>query len=144
MRWDTWRACSVAWSLALQARTAELRAIYDIGRTISASIDLNETTASLAESLRSAIPYDAAEISLFDEAQGRLALVHAVGGEARGASAHVTRQIKGCWANWYKAVSQSWLLKCLRCPRPSRSRCVPGASCHRGPIWVCRCRCAAS
>jgi len=67
--------------LALQARLAELGAIYDIGRTISASIDLEQTTATLAESLRSAIPYDAAEITLFDEAQGRLTLVHAVGGE---------------------------------------------------------------
>jgi HAMP domain-containing protein len=67
--------------LALQARLAELGAIYDIGRTISASIDLDQTTATLAESLRSAIPYDAAEITLYDEGQGRLALVHAVGGE---------------------------------------------------------------
>jgi HAMP domain-containing protein len=67
--------------LALQARLAELGAIYDIGRTISASIDLDQTTATLAESLRSAIPYDAAEITLYDEAQGRLALVYAVGGE---------------------------------------------------------------
>jgi HAMP domain-containing protein len=68
--------------LALQARLAELGAIYDIGRTISASIDLDQTTATLAESLRSAIPYDAAEITLFDEAQGKMALVHTVGGEA--------------------------------------------------------------
>lgn len=68
--------------LALQARLAELGAIYDIGRTISASIDLEQTVATVAESLRSAIPYDAAEITLYDEAQGRMALVHAVGGEA--------------------------------------------------------------
>lgn len=68
--------------LALQARLAELGAIYDIGRTISASFDLDQTTATLAESLRSAIPYDAAEITLYDEAQGGLTLVHAVGGEA--------------------------------------------------------------
>ncbi len=68
--------------LALQARLAELRAIYDIGRTISASIDLDQTVATVADSLRSAIPYDAAEITLFDEAQGKMALVHAVGGQA--------------------------------------------------------------
>jgi HAMP domain-containing protein len=68
--------------LALQARLAELGAIYDIGRTISASIDLEQTVATVAESLRSAIPYDAAEISLFDEAQGMMVQVHAVGGEA--------------------------------------------------------------
>ena len=58
--------------VALQARTAELRAIYDIGRKVSSSIELNETLASLATSLRGAIPYDAAEISLADEAQGKL------------------------------------------------------------------------
>ncbi len=68
--------------LALQARLAELGAIYDIGRTISASIDLDQTVATVAESLRSAIPYDAAEITLFDEGQGKMALVHVVGGEA--------------------------------------------------------------
>jgi HAMP domain-containing protein len=68
--------------LALQARLAELGAIYDIGRTISASIDLDQTVATVAESLRSAIPYDAAEITLFDEAHGKMALVHTVGGEA--------------------------------------------------------------
>jgi GAF domain-containing protein len=68
--------------LALQARLAELGAIYDIGRTISASIDLDQTVATVAESLRSAIPYDAAEITLFDEAQGTMALVRTVGGEA--------------------------------------------------------------
>lgn len=68
--------------LALQARLAELGAIYDIGRTISASVDLDQTVATLAESLRGAIPYDAAEITLYDQAQGTMALVHAVGGEA--------------------------------------------------------------
>ena len=58
--------------VALQARTAELRAIYDIGRKVSSSIELNETLASLATSLRGAIPYDAAEISLADATQGKL------------------------------------------------------------------------
>ena len=58
--------------VALQARTAELRAIYDIGRKVSSSIELNETLASLATSLRGAIPYDAAEISLANAAQGKL------------------------------------------------------------------------
>jgi HAMP domain-containing protein len=68
--------------LALQARLAELGAIYDIGRTISASVDLDQTVTTLAESLRSVIPYDAAEITLFDQAQGTMTLVHEVGGEA--------------------------------------------------------------
>lgn len=67
--------------LALQARMAELGAVYDISRTISGSIDLGQTAATVAASLRGAIPYDAAEISLFDEAQGRMALIHTVGGE---------------------------------------------------------------
>lgn len=67
--------------VALQARMAELGVVYDISRTISASIDLNQTAATVAASLRDAIPYDAAEITLFDEAQGQMALIHAVGGE---------------------------------------------------------------
>jgi HAMP domain-containing protein len=67
--------------LALQARMAELGVVYDISRTISTSIDLDQTAATVAASLRGAIPYDAAEITLFDEAQGRMALIHAAGGE---------------------------------------------------------------
>lgn len=60
--------------VALQARTAELRAIYDIGRKVSSSIELSETLGFLITSLRGAIPYAAAEISLADEAQGKLAV----------------------------------------------------------------------
>ena len=56
--------------MALRMRVAELRTLHDIGQTISSSIDLDQTLAFIVDSVRGAIPYDAAELCLYDEAQG--------------------------------------------------------------------------
>jgi HAMP domain-containing protein len=69
---------------ALRKRMAELRAIYDIGHTISSSIDLDETLTFIIDSVRSVIPFDAAEICLYNEDQGQMvARVIAAEGPAR-------------------------------------------------------------
>jgi HAMP domain-containing protein len=65
--------------LALQARMAELRTIYQVGRSISSSIDLDETLNYVATSIQSVVPYDAMELSLLDEIQKRLVVQLAVG-----------------------------------------------------------------
>lgn len=51
---------------ALNARSEELKTIYEIGTRISSSLDLRETLAFVVTSLRQVIPYDWAEISLYD------------------------------------------------------------------------------
>ncbi|MCE7946798.1 MAG: GAF domain-containing protein [Chloroflexi bacterium CFX4] len=51
---------------ALNARREELQTIYNIGTTISGSLDLNETLNYVVTSLRQVIPYDWAEISFYD------------------------------------------------------------------------------
>ncbi len=51
---------------ALNARNEELHSIYQIGVRISSSLDLQETLAFVLTALRQAVPYDWAEISLYD------------------------------------------------------------------------------
>ncbi len=66
--------------LALQARMAELRTIYQVGRSISSSIDLDDTLHYVANSIRGVVPYDAMELSLLDDTQQKLVVYLAVGG----------------------------------------------------------------
>ncbi len=68
--------------LALQARMAELRTIYQIGRSISSSIDLDDTLHYVANSIRGVVPYDAMELSLLDDTQQQLVVYLAVGGNS--------------------------------------------------------------
>jgi HAMP domain-containing protein len=51
---------------ALNARSEELRTIYQIGTRISSSLDLKETLEFVVTALRQVVPYDWAEISLYD------------------------------------------------------------------------------
>ena len=51
---------------ALNARSEELKTIYEIGTRISSSLDLRETLEFVVVTLRQVIPYDWAEISLYD------------------------------------------------------------------------------
>lgn len=67
--------------LALQARMAELRTIYQIGRSISSSIDLDETLNYVAHSIRGVVPYDAIELSLLDDFQQQRVVYLALGGD---------------------------------------------------------------
>lgn len=71
--------------LSLQARMVDLRTIYDVGRSISTSIDLDETLSYVASAVRGVIPYDAAEITLLDASQEHMTPYLAVGGEPLGA-----------------------------------------------------------
>ncbi len=67
--------------LALQARMAELRTIYDVGRSISSSIDLDDTLDYVANSIRGVVPYDAMEISLLDDTGQKMVVCLTVGGD---------------------------------------------------------------
>ncbi|MFO1422872.1 MAG: GAF domain-containing protein [Candidatus Competibacteraceae bacterium] len=67
--------------LALQARMAELRTIYQVGRSISSSIDLDETLNYVAHSIRGVVPYDAIELSLLDDLQQQMVVYLALGGD---------------------------------------------------------------
>ena len=71
--------------LSLQARMVDLRTIYDVGRSMSTSIDLDETLSYVASAVRGVIPYDAAEITLLDASQEHMTPYLAVGGEPLGA-----------------------------------------------------------
>jgi HAMP domain-containing protein len=51
---------------ALNARSEELRTIYQIGTRISSSLELRETLEFVITSLRQVIPYDWCEISLYE------------------------------------------------------------------------------
>ncbi len=51
---------------ALNRRNEELRTIYEIGTRISSSLDLKETLEFVVTALRQVVPYDWAEISLYD------------------------------------------------------------------------------
>ncbi|OQY33599.1 MAG: hypothetical protein B6I38_03430 [Anaerolineaceae bacterium 4572_5.1] len=52
--------------LALRARMAELRTIYEIGSKISDNVDLPDTLSDIIASLGDVIDFDAAEICLYD------------------------------------------------------------------------------
>jgi len=57
---------------ALRGRNEELRTIYEIGTTISSSIELDKTLEYIVLTLRSVIPYDWAEICLYDAAKNEM------------------------------------------------------------------------
>lgn len=58
--------------MALRARMAELRTIYEIGQEISASVELEETLNYILGAIRAVIPYDAAELCFYDAEQRRM------------------------------------------------------------------------
>lgn len=60
--------------LALRARMAELRTIYEIGNKISESVELTETLSAIIKSLNNVIDFDAAEICIYDSKQDQLLL----------------------------------------------------------------------
>ncbi len=60
--------------LALRARMAELRTIYEIGNKISESVELTETLSAIIQSLNNVIDFDAAEICIYDSKQDQLLL----------------------------------------------------------------------
>jgi GAF domain-containing protein len=53
--------------VSLRARVAELRTIYEVGTTLSSNIEVVPTLTYLVNALKPIIPYDAAEVSLYDE-----------------------------------------------------------------------------
>ena len=53
--------------LALRARMNELRTIYEIGTTISSSVDLDQTLDYIITTIKTVVPYDVAEICLYDK-----------------------------------------------------------------------------
>lgn len=57
---------------ALNVRNRELRTIYEIGTHISENIDLQATLGSIVTTLRQIIPYDWAEISLYDKSSNTM------------------------------------------------------------------------
>lgn len=58
--------------VALRARMAELRTIYEVGRKISESVDLERILNEIADAIGEVIPYDVAEICLYDKSQGKM------------------------------------------------------------------------
>lgn len=60
--------------LALRARMAELRTIYEIGNKISESVELTDTLSAIIQSLNNVIDFDAAEICIYDSKQDHLLL----------------------------------------------------------------------
>jgi GAF domain-containing protein len=57
---------------AQQARINELDMIYQVGRQVTASVDVDETLRFLADAIRPIIPYDAIEISVRQDAMSDL------------------------------------------------------------------------
>lgn len=57
---------------ALNARVTELKTVYSIGQSISSSVDLEETLITVLNAVRTIIPYDAAEICLYDKKENKL------------------------------------------------------------------------
>jgi sensor histidine kinase YesM len=53
--------------LALRARMAELRTIYEIGQKISAGVDFEETLLYILSAIHDVIPYDMAELGFYNE-----------------------------------------------------------------------------
>ena len=74
--------------VALRARMAELRTIYEIGTTISSSVDLDETLNYIITTIKTVVPYDAAEIALYDKSANAMVQHIAAGASVKsGASA---------------------------------------------------------
>ena len=58
--------------VALRARMAELRTVYQIGQDITATLEAEETLAALLDRVQDVIAYHAAEITLFDRRENAL------------------------------------------------------------------------
>ncbi|RLC92551.1 MAG: hypothetical protein DRI77_12875 [Chloroflexi bacterium] len=58
--------------ISLRARMAELRTVYEIGQDITATLEVDETLQAILDRVRDVITYDAAEITLFDQAEQKL------------------------------------------------------------------------
>jgi len=71
--------------VALRARMAELRTIYEIGHTISSSVELRQTLIYIVRSLSGIISYDVAEICLYDQEQDKM-VVHVATGSGPDAT----------------------------------------------------------
>ena len=72
MRSGISHVCSAPWSPLLRKRMAELQTIYGVAHIITSSVDLDKTLAFIVDSVRDVIPFDGAEICLFDKTQGRM------------------------------------------------------------------------
>jgi putative methionine-R-sulfoxide reductase with GAF domain/HAMP domain-containing protein len=68
--------------LALRARMAELRTVYQIGQDITATLEVEETLQAILDRVRDVVSYDAAEITLLDRQENTL-IVTAWSGEDR-------------------------------------------------------------
>ncbi len=67
--------------VALRRRMEELRTVYEIGQDITAALGVDETLQAILDRVRDVIPYDAAEITLFDRSQNALVVAAWSGGE---------------------------------------------------------------
>ena len=64
---------------ALEARMAELGTIYEIGQTISASVELDKTASYVLSAIKEVIPYQAAELCLYNPSVDKLVLQMSTG-----------------------------------------------------------------
>jgi transcriptional regulator with GAF, ATPase, and Fis domain len=58
--------------VALRARIAELRTIFEISQEISAGVEFDETLQYILAAIHNVIPYDLAELSFYDEANRQM------------------------------------------------------------------------
>ncbi len=58
--------------LALRRRVSELRTVYEIGQDITATLEVDETLQAVLDRVQDVVPYDAAEITLFDQQENAL------------------------------------------------------------------------
>lgn len=70
--------------VSLRARMTELRTIYEIGTTISSSVDLDKTLDYIITTIKTVIPYDAAEICLYDKSTNSMVRHVAAGAKLNG------------------------------------------------------------
>ncbi len=106
---------------ALNARREELQTIYNIGTSISGSLDLNETLNYVVTSLRQVIPYDWAEISFYDaQKQQIIAQVAADHDSVEPADPQPINAMQGYL---------SYLLT------QGRGVCVPEIAAFKGALW---------
>ncbi len=68
--------------MSLRARVNELRTIYEIGTTISSSVDLRPTLYYLMKALSQVIPHDGAEICLYDKKNASMVMQMSIGKDA--------------------------------------------------------------
>lgn len=70
--------------MALRARMAELETIYEIGTNITSSVDLTPTLFYIVEALSRVIPFQAAEVSLYDKDSNKMVMHVQSGMDATG------------------------------------------------------------